>query len=402
MRFKVIRKGNAVFQDPTDEQFIELIFTSGDLLGMDYVEEAKKRRSAVVPLLCSALQEEENYKMEDQGYWGVIHAVYILGILGDIRSINALLDASRYADIYDIDWILDILPECYFRLGSGVIPMLKEYIEKLKPEGYLAIANEVIGLWNLWGACTEQRKDIEDFLLKEIKDKDTDPEIRANFIADFTQIGRKDLKPLFEDFYGRGEVDLNIFTRDDLDRDFDVADRLLVFHYDLEKFYTPEEIAKREDRRKEEKEKVMEEFILDSYKSIGRNEKCPCGSGKKFKNCHLPWTEKQLRRLKEKEESMRETMEKGMAIMAERQCETEIRRFLANKEQTHLFSELKEKVLELIDASPEDFIYGSFLSYFEPVFQKIAFEREGEFKKFVKTFMEYYNAVSRQHYDLRE
>ena len=24
----------------------------------------------------------------------------------------------------------------------------------------------------------------------------------------------------------------------------------------------------------------------DDYKKVGRNDKCPCGSGKKFKHCH--------------------------------------------------------------------------------------------------------------------
>ena len=24
----------------------------------------------------------------------------------------------------------------------------------------------------------------------------------------------------------------------------------------------------------------------DAFKKVGRNEKCPCGSGKKFKHCH--------------------------------------------------------------------------------------------------------------------
>ncbi|MFX8778298.1 SEC-C metal-binding domain-containing protein [Acinetobacter baumannii] len=26
---------------------------------------------------------------------------------------------------------------------------------------------------------------------------------------------------------------------------------------------------------------------MDKQQKIGRNEKCPCGSGKKFKKCHL-------------------------------------------------------------------------------------------------------------------
>ena len=37
----------------------------------------------------------------------------------------------------------------------------------------------------------------------------------------------------------------------------------------------------------EEKTKEKEEFIeKKSDKKVGRNEKCPCGSGKKFKHCH--------------------------------------------------------------------------------------------------------------------
>jgi hypothetical protein len=29
------------------------------------------------------------------------------------------------------------------------------------------------------------------------------------------------------------------------------------------------------------------------FKDVGRNEKCPCGSGKKFKNCHWDWYRQQ-------------------------------------------------------------------------------------------------------------
>ena len=38
----------------------------------------------------------------------------------------------------------------------------------------------------------------------------------------------------------------------------------------------------------EEKDEVSKEKIKEnkSEKKVGRNEKCPCGSGKKFKHCH--------------------------------------------------------------------------------------------------------------------
>ena len=37
----------------------------------------------------------------------------------------------------------------------------------------------------------------------------------------------------------------------------------------------------------EEEKKGKEEIIENKHdKKVGRNEKCPCGSGKKFKHCH--------------------------------------------------------------------------------------------------------------------
>ena len=33
-------------------------------------------------------------------------------------------------------------------------------------------------------------------------------------------------------------------------------------------------------------EKIKDNEPKDEFKKVGRNEKCPCGSGKKFKHCH--------------------------------------------------------------------------------------------------------------------
>lgn len=39
------------------------------------------------------------------------------------------------------------------------------------------------------------------------------------------------------------------------------------------------------EERIEARRKLEEEFL--TYKGTGRNDKCPCGSGKKYKQCHL-------------------------------------------------------------------------------------------------------------------
>jgi hypothetical protein len=46
----------------------------------------------------------------------------------------------------------------------------------------------------------EERKGIEDFMLKVIKDPNTYPVTRVSLIADFAQLGQRDLKPLFLGF----------------------------------------------------------------------------------------------------------------------------------------------------------------------------------------------------------
>ena len=75
-------------------------------------------------------------------------------------------------------------------------------------------------------------------------------------------------------------------------------------HYDLENFYSAEEIEARQERSKEENEpeqEMVEESILKNVSCIPKNDPCPCGSGKKFNKCHLPWAEQERIRLREEE-----------------------------------------------------------------------------------------------------
>ena len=52
---------------------------------------------------------------------------------------------------------------------------------------------------------------------------------------------------------------------------------------DLIKFLLNLNIVVSSKNKNEENKKIIEN---KSEKKVGRNEKCPCGSGKKFKHCH--------------------------------------------------------------------------------------------------------------------
>jgi len=240
-----------VYRDLPDKEFLKLIVASEGRPGMDYVEEARSRLAVVVPFLSDFLTKESNYSFEDERIRGVIHAVHLLGLLGDSSAFSAFLSASKFSHKYNIDWIWDALPECYLRLGKGVIPKLMNHIEAFNYDSDL-VSEEISGLWNLWEAHPEERQGIEDFLLKVIKDPDTHPVTRVSLIADFAQLGRKDLKPLFVGFCERGEKGLDILTREDLDYFFDSVRCPPTSHYELEDIYSVEEIEpKLEDSREE-------------------------------------------------------------------------------------------------------------------------------------------------------
>ena len=377
-----------------DKEFLRALFTEGDSLGSDYIEDAKNRREIMIPFLCELLKDKRSYlETEDNSDWAPIHAVRILGILADEQAIEALITSSKYADEFGIDLIWEALPESYLRMGPSVIPYLKEYILKYKSMKEHSVLSEVDGLWNIWAVYPETKKEIEDFFLEIIKSLADDYELVTNLIIDFAQIKRNDLRPLFEEYYETGKVDLNTATREDLDYFFDVVHDPPGYRKDLEAYYSAEEIVKRYNEwieyEKKEENKSIEEFMLENFRNIGRNEPCLCGSGKKFKKCHLRWAEDQI----EKNKSKRKI--KG-DIFRERHFEVRLRRFLADKGKISLFSELKNKIIEVQVASLVKLESSGFLSFFQPIFDQIEFESKEELNGFMSDFMEYFNAVVSQ------
>ena len=389
-----------MLKDLPDEQFFSLIFTSGDRLGMDYVEEARRRKENMVQFLSMVLSEEGNYQLEGEGFWAVVHAVHLLGILGDLRGFHGLLSAGRLADFYENDWVWEALPECYLRLGKEVIPVLMVHIEREKGSDFEAITNEVYGLWNLWEAYPQEREGIEAFLLGILKDSAIKPVTRSNLIADFAEIHRKDLKPLFEEYYEMGEVDLDTLTRADMVHFFDDVYRMPGYRRDLEGFYSAEEINERHQRWEKEgseiEQRSVESYILENLKHISRNDPCPCGSGKKFKKCHLRWAEEEPLRLPAEKEMDKDFVSIRDAVSRERSSESALRSFLARKGKTALFSEIKERSLRIIKAPQSDLATKAFDHFFAPIIAKVGFESKEELEEFMNTLLEYHNALAAQ------
>jgi hypothetical protein len=382
-----------------DREFVNLLYTSADRLDEEYLDETERRRETLIPLLCEVLKNEENYKWDEAGrWWSTVHAVHILGILGDARAMDALLTASVYADIHDLEWIWEALPECYARIGTAALPPIREaFLERMR-EGGTSLGAEMEGLWNLWEDHPGSRREIEDFFLSLLKSEETPFDVKADIIADFSQMHRTDLKSLFEELFEAGEVDLEVFTREDMEEFFRGAKSTPVYRMDLRGFYSAGETEARraflERDREEQEQRDLETFLRDNVHRIGRNDPCPCGSGIKFKHCHLDRAEENARTYRE--EQMRQEPARVLreAVYAERRSESEIRRVLARKGLTPLFSRLKEAVLEAVLDPREELVKKKFWSYFNPLLEEIPFDDEEELQDFNGLFLEYYDAIA--------
>jgi hypothetical protein len=224
-----------------------------------------------------------------------------------------------------------------------------------------------------------------------------DPEIKGHIVADFAEIGRNDLRPLFDNLFDRGEIDLETVTPDDVEYFLKQDSKIPGFIMGIEKFYSKEAIDKRKERWKREEELDFLDFLLENYHKIGKNELCPCGSGKKFKKCHLPILEARKREIEPaeaEEERSEQLFENRLAISMEREAEMKIRQILSRYDKTHLFKEIKENVIRAIKAPSEEFLEKGMSYYLQPVLDKLEFLSEREVKEFLEHLRNYWNAIS--------
>ncbi len=106
-----------------DEQLAELLFVGEDRLGLDWAQEVA-RRPALMPYLAQVVVDKANWLSELPDWWAVVHATYILGYRGGEDAVLPLLTALRWSDAFDCDWVTEVLPSIFGRIGPAVMPGL--------------------------------------------------------------------------------------------------------------------------------------------------------------------------------------------------------------------------------------------------------------------------------------
>lgn len=297
----------------TDEALLGLLVTEEDRLPHAAIDEFVARAPRIIAPLADLVADSEAWQAELPAFWAPIHATYILGAIGGARVVPALIRAMEQAQAQDCDWVTGEIPSIMGRLGAPARPLLTALLNDRSGSAYLrATAAEALAattlsdptdsdsLFSLIGAC--------------LTDPTEDENLRSlvgNILLDFRRSEYTDSLLAFAREQERKQ------RHDPMSPlDFSEADVVEAFahatvtltHYrrDWLDFYSPSAIAQRQARWQEEARRLAEpddveqdpfeddlldllpvEPIVRSEPKIGRNEPCPCGSGKKYKKCCL-------------------------------------------------------------------------------------------------------------------
>jgi len=293
------------YQALDDSKLVNLLFTEEDRLPRAAVDEFIRRGNSMIEPLSKILLEESNWTKERPEFWTPIHAVFILGAIGTQEAVSPLITAIKWSEKYNVDWVFEVFPSIFGKIGIPALESLRQFVQDKEQDWYVrTIALQ--GLASITLKNPEVADDIFSYINSFYTNLHEDMDFRvqaANTLLDFVRSEYKESLLAFcqEERRFREKEPFPIFTFDaeDVERIFSLNEKDIAFYSrDWLSFYDKEHIRRRQERWKEEAEKETEEDYEDEYEEeeilkpfigatpkIGRNEPCPCGSGKKYKKC---------------------------------------------------------------------------------------------------------------------
>ena len=219
----------------------------------------------------------EKYEKEsDRAFYATIHAANVLALLKAKEAIPYLLRKMELEN-GENDFFTSAIIDFFANLGEEGIDVIEEYIKNNpQSEVVLTVVEMLKAILKKHPHTLERIEDILVGYLKSEKTEATGLAFAISILVDYTKDKHIDLiREVFEtkdvDTFFAGdlediEIELGLRDKRSKPREKNPLQKLL------------EEYELRE---------TLESFLAESKPKIGRNEPCPCGSGKKYKKCCL-------------------------------------------------------------------------------------------------------------------
>jgi hypothetical protein len=304
------------YAEMTTPELIDLLLKEEDRATLEQARALIARgEDAAGPL--REILANEDYWYEGQGgdHWIVVHAINILCAMRDKKALPLLLEMVPHAYFSNHEAAVEVLPAALGNYGETAVEPLMKFINEYRG-AYRDNPDFAHGRHTVSAALTRialkdeaVRPRVADFITGLFTDPQEDDRIFLSFssghpVALDREPGKERGLKAVRAAYERGMISHEIngnfkeFTRMVKERHPGLFNDL---KSDLFDFYNPREISRRQKERAEHQEEdpyqpearppVPAGYLmsdgggLQRTEKVGRNDPCPCGSGKKYKKC---------------------------------------------------------------------------------------------------------------------
>ena len=246
---------------------------------------------------------------EDRTHSFALHAMFMLRELKAEEFLETVLDLLRQNQNFVDYWLGDLITEymwmIIYELGKDQLEVLKNYILEEGNSTYArtaiseAVSQIAVNFPERRNEVIKWYYNVFNFFLEDNDNDDLiDTTVIGLMVCDVLDLKPVELEKTIKRMYVIDIIDLGIvgeqkeLLKDLHDKNFKVYKQK---NFSLEEVY--KEFSKQEkyvenisakNRAKAEEAERFKEYpsLPEMYKNTGRNDKCPCGSGLKFKKCH--------------------------------------------------------------------------------------------------------------------
>ena len=239
-----------------------------------------------------------------------IHALLLLTELRAEEALEEVLELLRQDGFFLEFWFSDLITEvpsfAIEACGNRSLDKLRDYMFEEGNDTY-ARSEVAVGVAHIAHNSPDRRREVIDWFNNVLKyfNNNTENEglidtsLVGFMLCEVLDLKAFELEPTVKKLYESGIVDMSVVgDHNDFLEDLYGKNKLPVREkFNFKKFYkdlakserTYEKETKRTSLIEDEEDRefgVKYDELPEMFRNIGRNEKCPCGSGLKYKKCH--------------------------------------------------------------------------------------------------------------------
>lgn len=218
---------------------------------------------------------------ESDEVWAPVHAWRALGQLRAASAVDDILAALSVIDEYPLDWQTEELPKVLGMIGPSALPAVKTYLSDGERGLWsrVAVTRAIVEIGRRHPSARERCIDL--LIGRLSRHARQDPTINAYLISALI-----DLKPIddvtpIKEAFDAGDVDLTV------QGDWEETQVHLGLRSHRRTPKSKPSLAQFVERLQKARAKaVAAAEESERWEEVGRNDPCPCGSGKKYKRRH--------------------------------------------------------------------------------------------------------------------